>query len=95
MYEQSKQANALPRLLPILGPSGCGKSLLARAGLIPALAQKPLLGKEQMLIAVLVPGTHPVEALAGVLAKAATQDPYFQWFQSVTSRFQSKPSDLS
>jgi hypothetical protein len=28
-----------------------------------------------MRVAVLVPGTHPVEALAGVLAKVATQDP--------------------
>ncbi|MEM9008878.1 MAG: AAA family ATPase, partial [Cyanobacteria bacterium P01_F01_bin.86] len=79
LYEQSGQvtavSKAMPRLLPILGPSGSGKSSLARAGLIPSLARHPLPGKEQMRIAVLVPGTHPVEALAGVLAKAATQDP--------------------
>ncbi|MEO0707315.1 MAG: hypothetical protein AAF050_16845, partial [Cyanobacteria bacterium J06649_5] len=75
LYEQSGQANAVPRLLPILGPSGSGKSSLARAGLIPELARHPLPGKEQMRIAVLVPGTHPLETLAGVLAKAATQDP--------------------
>ena len=59
----------------ILGPSGCGKSSLARAGLIPALAQRPVLGKAQMRVAVMVPGSHPLEALAGVLAKTATQDP--------------------
>lgn len=75
LYEQSIDVKAVPRLLPILGPSGCGKSSLARAGLIPELARRPLPGKEQMRIAVLVPGTCPVEALAGVLAKAATQDP--------------------
>ena len=77
LYEQSTQAspaNLVPRLLPILGPSGSGKSSLARAGLIPELARHPLPEKARMRIAVLVPGTHPVEALAGVLAKAATQD---------------------
>ncbi|MEO0828760.1 MAG: AAA family ATPase, partial [Cyanobacteria bacterium J06642_9] len=66
---------SLPRFLPILGPSGCGKSSLARAGFIPALARQPLLGKDKMRVAVLVPGSHPLEALAGVLAKAATDDP--------------------
>jgi WD40 repeat protein len=64
-----------PRLLTVLGPSGCGKSSLVRAGLIPALAQRPLLGKSRMRVAVLVPGEHPLEALAGVLAKAVTEDP--------------------
>ncbi|WOD41900.1 AAA family ATPase [Nodosilinea sp. E11] len=63
-----------PRLLTVLGPSGCGKSSLVRAGLIPALAQRPLLGKKRMRVAVMVPGEHPLEALAGVLAKAVTED---------------------
>ena len=72
--ELFKQSEA-PRVLPILGPSGCGKSSLARAGLIPELARRPLPGKEKIRVAVLVPGTHPVEALAGVLAKAVTNDP--------------------
>ncbi|MBE7386277.1 MAG: PD40 domain-containing protein [Leptolyngbya sp. SIO1E4] len=63
------------RFLSILGPSGCGKSSLVRAGFIPELARRPLPSKERMRVAVLVPGTHPVEALAGVLAKVATQDP--------------------
>ncbi|TVP63958.1 MAG: hypothetical protein EA342_17360 [Leptolyngbya sp. LCM1.Bin17] len=74
-FQRLVEPSAVPRLLPILGPSGCGKSSLARAGLIPALAQRPVLGKAQMWVAVLVPGSHPLEALAGVLAKAATQDP--------------------
>ena len=71
LYEQSE----VPRFLPILGPSGCGKSSLARAGFIPELARKPLPGKEHMRVAVLVPGARPLEALAGVLAKAVTKDP--------------------
>jgi len=71
LYEQTRT----PRLLPILGPSGCGKSSLARAGFIPALARQPLPGKEKIRVAVLVPGIRPLEALAGVLAKAATSDP--------------------
>lgn len=75
LYEQLGQKNAPLRLLPILGPSGCGKSSLARAGLIPELARRPLPGQEQIRVVVLVPGAHPIEALAGVLAKVATQDP--------------------
>ncbi|ARV62732.1 hypothetical protein BZZ01_32480 [Nostocales cyanobacterium HT-58-2] len=62
------------RLLPILGPSGSGKSSLARAGLIPELARQPLPGKKQAQVAILVPGAHPLDALAGVLARVATQD---------------------
>ncbi|MEM9092585.1 MAG: ATP-binding protein, partial [Cyanobacteria bacterium P01_F01_bin.53] len=62
------------RLLPIYGPSGSGKSSLARAGLIPVLARQPLPGYEQARVAVLTPGTHPLESLAAVLARIATQD---------------------
>ncbi|MEN8446614.1 MAG: ATP-binding protein, partial [Cyanobacteria bacterium J06555_13] len=72
LYEQSE----VPRVLPILGPSGCGKSSLARAGFIPELARQPFTGKEHMRVAVLVPGARPLEALAGVLAKAVTNDPF-------------------
>lgn len=63
------------RVLPIYGPSGSGKSSLARAGLIPELARHPLPGYDRAQVAVLVPGTHPVGALATVLAQIATQDP--------------------
>ncbi|HEY9652768.1 MAG TPA: ATP-binding protein, partial [Coleofasciculaceae cyanobacterium] len=63
------------RLLPIYGPSGSGKSSLARAGLIPELARRPLPGRTQARVAVLMPGTHPLEALASVLARVATDDP--------------------
>ncbi|MGI8504640.1 MAG: ATP-binding protein, partial [Hassallia sp.] len=74
LHENITQQEAPLRLLPILGPSGSGKSSLARAGLIPELARRPLPGKSQAQVAVLVPGTHPVEALATVLARVATND---------------------
>ena len=62
-------------ILPIYGPSGSGKSSLARAGLIPELARRPLPGRDRARVAILVPGTHPLEALAAVLARVATNDP--------------------
>ncbi|WP_017315667.1 ATP-binding protein [Mastigocladopsis repens] len=74
LHENTTQPETSLRLLPILGPSGSGKSSLARAGLIPELARRPLPGKSQARVAVLVPGTHPVEALATVLARVATND---------------------
>ncbi len=57
-----------------MGPSGCGKSSLARAGLIPELARRPLPARQKARVAILTPGTHPIEALAGVLAKIVTND---------------------
>ena len=60
------------RLLSIYGPSGSGKSSLARAGLIPALAKYPLPGRSRTNVVVMFPGSHPLEALATVLARIAT-----------------------
>ncbi|MEG3922248.1 WD40 repeat domain-containing protein, partial [Microcoleus sp. T3_A4] len=76
------------RLLPIYGPSGSGKSSLARAGLIPELSRRPIPGYDkarvavlvpgtkplEVRVAVLVPGTKPLEALATVLARIVTDD---------------------
>jgi hypothetical protein len=75
------------RLLTIYGPSGSGKSSLARAGfigkyslareregLIPELYVRPLPGLERARVAVMVPGSHPLDALATVLARIATGD---------------------
>ena len=75
LYEQSTHKEAVPRFLPILGPSGCGKSSLALAGLVPELARRPLPNTASSRVAVLRPGTHPLEALSGVLAKVVTDDP--------------------
>ncbi|NEP16655.1 MAG: ATP-binding protein [Leptolyngbya sp. SIO4C1] len=74
LFEQSEHIKLPHRLLPILGPSGCGKSSLARAGLIPELARRPLLSREQMRVAVILPGAHPIEALASVLVRITTPD---------------------
>ena len=63
------------RLLAIHGPSGSGKSSLTRAGLIPELARRPLPGLDKARVASLVPGSHPLEALAAVLARVALNDP--------------------
>jgi WD40 repeat protein len=68
------EAESTARLLTIYGPSGSGKSSLARAGLIPELARRPLPGRDRARVAVLVPGSHPLEALATVLARIATND---------------------
>ena len=62
------------RMLPVYGPSGCGKSSLVRAGLLPELAYHPLPALRTTRVAVVHPGTHPLEALAGVLARMATED---------------------
>lgn len=50
LYQQFRalhESDEAPRFLPIYGPSGSGKSSLARAGLIPALGQRPLPGRER------------------------------------------------
>jgi WD40 repeat protein len=74
-FRSLHEGDSTIRLLPIYGPSGSGKSSLARAGLIPELARQPLPGYAAARVAVLVPGTHPLEALASVLARVATDDP--------------------
>ena len=66
---------ARARLLAIIGPSGSGKSSVARAGLIPELARRPISGLANPRVAVVIPHTEPIEALATVLARLATNDP--------------------
>ena len=72
---QSEKKDGPSRFLPILGPSGSGKSSLARAGLIPELARNPIGSSRKSSVVVLTPGSHPLESLARVLAKIATNDP--------------------
>jgi len=73
LLDRSGSSDA-PRLLGILGPSGSGKSSVARAGLIPAIArsENPRLARAR--VAVLLPGSAPVEQLARALARIATGD---------------------
>lgn len=47
---------------------------MARAGLIPELARRPIPGYDTARVAILVPGTNPLEALATVLARIVTND---------------------
>ncbi|MBF2009489.1 MAG: pentapeptide repeat-containing protein [Chlorogloeopsis fritschii C42_A2020_084] len=75
LYEHSQHNKSLPRLLPILGPSGSGKSSLARAGLLPELARRPLPGHQQTRVIIVKPGETPLEKLALILARIATGDP--------------------
>ena len=73
LHDLYERDNAI-RLLPIYGPSGSGKSSLARAGLIPELATKPLPGLARARIAILRPETNPLQSLAKVLARIAEND---------------------
>jgi ABC-type branched-subunit amino acid transport system substrate-binding protein len=74
-FRRLHEKESATRLLTIYGPSGSGKSSLARAGLIPELSRRPLPGGDVARVAVLVPGSHPLESLATVLARVATNDP--------------------
>jgi hypothetical protein len=58
---------AVPDLIAVLGASGSGKSSLVRAGLIPALRRGEVVGSEQWLSQVILPGPRPIDALAGAL----------------------------
>ena len=61
-------ARSSTRLLTILGPSGVGKSSLVMAGLLPKLQEGAVPGsKDWMYLDPLVPGKHPLEALASTL----------------------------
>ena len=57
------------RLLAVVGTSGCGKSSLVRAGLLPALAGGYLAEVgSRWRIALMRPGTDPIDRLAHALA---------------------------
>jgi len=63
------------RLLAVLGPSGSGKSSVARAGLLPELARRPLPGRDKSRVAVFTPGAHPMRAIAIALARMDPNHP--------------------
>ena len=70
LLERLGQVARAGRLLFVVGPSGSGKSSVVRAGLIPALRAGRLPGSERWPIAIMLPGTHPLQALASALAAA-------------------------
>ncbi|QYC40944.1 translocation protein TolB [Nonomuraea coxensis DSM 45129] len=55
--------------LAVMGTSGSGKSSLLRAGLLPALRQGIIAGGGEWPAVVMVPGEHPLRALAADLGK--------------------------
>lgn len=75
IFRDLQEKESAVRVLPIYGPSGSGKSSLALAGLIPKLGATLLPGQSHARLVVLVPGTHPLESLATMLARIATNDP--------------------
>ena len=64
MLERLKKS----RVLAVLGPSGSGKSSLVRAGLLPALRQRPSGFEDGPFATVLRPGAQPLASLAASLA---------------------------
>ncbi|NTW03100.1 MAG: serine/threonine-protein kinase PknK [Oscillochloris sp.] len=66
---------AFTRFLIVVGPSGCGKSSAVRAGLLPALRRGSVLGAQHWFIAEMLPGPHPLEALASALERVAATAP--------------------
>ena len=68
LAEQKSEQSA--RLLAVIGPSGSGKSSVVMAGLLPHLQAGRLPGSEEWVyLHPIVPGAHPLEALALTLAE--------------------------
>jgi hypothetical protein len=67
---RSEQPGTSPaRLLAVIGPSGSGKSSVVMAGLLPRLRLGALSGSQEWIyLSPMVPGVHPLEALALTLA---------------------------
>jgi len=67
-FVTEQPASASKRLLTIIGPSGSGKSSVIMAGLLPRLQHGALPGsKEWVYLDPILPGKHPLEALASTL----------------------------
>ena len=60
-------------LVAVVGPSGSGKSSVARAGLLPALADGVVPGSERWRRAVMRPGARPLAELSRALARAVPE----------------------
>ena len=71
----SRLAEAGPgsRFLAVVGPSGGGKSSVVRAGLVPAIRQGVLGNPEDLFIAEMFPGAHPIDELEAALLRIAVR----------------------
>jgi hypothetical protein len=70
MLAQEKKGTPSSRLLAMMGTSGSGKSSVVLAGLLPRLQQGGVLNSQEWVyLERIVPGTHPLEALAISLAQ--------------------------
>lgn len=63
----ARLANA--RFVAVVGASGSGKSSFVRAGLLPGI-QMPAPAGAELRVALLTPGEHPLESLAGTVSAA-------------------------
>ena len=61
------------RFLAVVGPSGGGKSSVVRAGLVPAIRQGVLGNPEDLFIAEMFPGAHPIDELEAALLRIAVR----------------------
>ncbi|GHO90165.1 hypothetical protein KSF_002130 [Reticulibacter mediterranei] len=69
MLKAEQQGGPGSRLFALVGASGSGKSSAIQAGLLPQLRNGALPGSETWIYAPpIVPGTHPLETLARMLA---------------------------
>jgi energy-coupling factor transporter ATP-binding protein EcfA2 len=68
MLTLAKQGKQQSRLLAVVGPSGSGKSSVVMAGLLPRLRAGKIFESETWTsLEPIVPGEHPIDALAHVL----------------------------
>ena len=82
------------RFLTILGASGSGKSSLARAGLVPALERGELEGSAEWPVAILKPGSDPLESLSVALAKLDGGKPTAVAVQGLMSALRAEENTL-
>lgn len=61
------------RLVVVAGASGTGKSSVLRAGLVPAVRAGGIEGSDRWAVAVMTPGSDPIDSLAEALAEIGTR----------------------
>ena len=82
--QQMYESEDATRFLPVYGASGVGKTSLIKAGLLPALAERPLQASAKVVI--LRPGRHPLKALASSVYKTTGRKNSTQALQAIEKR---------